>query len=394
MQEMQRRQADTVSARSVMPITQPDGSIKMSYVGMPQPHTTNPGVWQPIPDRQDGLMGYMGPPTHVTNSPLATPAVPPPPPATNAVAVQTAADPAPVGPDGLKRFPTGGMTRDKMFMTGDARGGNPFEGGAKPEMVVNPTGAPIGVANSSQTRQMLGSNARQAARQRFPMGLGIGRGRGPRPPVSSQPMPQPPAPQQGGGGMNMDPWRAQLQAFIQQAQAQRQAPGYTPETFQQWLAPQRQALMQAHPAYQRAQQMPGFQPPQLPGPHTPPEIPRYAGGTGLFSSLFGRVGSMFGGSGSSYGTIGAPTGGTSGNGLPPVTASPGAVQTVTDTRNNVQVPNLNPFNVGFELTSPTVMDTYYGAMATKYGIPAQDIRAEHQRFRLPGGLASQIGLGY
>jgi hypothetical protein len=41
-----------------------------------------------------------------------------------------------------------------------------------------------------------------------------------------------------------------------------------------------------------------------------------------------------------------------------------------------------------------VMDTYYGAMATKYGIPAQDIRAEHQRFRLPGGLASQIGLGY
>lgn len=50
---------------------------------------------------------------------------------------------------------SGGYTTAPVFMTGDARGVNPAAGGAKPEMVYNPTRAPIMVANHEQTRTMM-----------------------------------------------------------------------------------------------------------------------------------------------------------------------------------------------------------------------------------------------
>lgn len=45
----------------------------------------------------------------------------------------------------------GGFTRERKFMTGDAPAANPWNGGARPEVVENPTGAPIKVKNTQQT---------------------------------------------------------------------------------------------------------------------------------------------------------------------------------------------------------------------------------------------------
>lgn len=53
--------------------------------------------------------------------------------------------------------------RHPMVMTGDARGQNPEAGGARPEMVLNPTGAPIGVLSHEQTQAMM-EQARQMPR--------------------------------------------------------------------------------------------------------------------------------------------------------------------------------------------------------------------------------------
>lgn len=44
-----------------------------------------------------------------------------------------------------------GYTTASQFMTGDSTGSNPWSGGAKPEMIENPTGAPIRVKNTRQT---------------------------------------------------------------------------------------------------------------------------------------------------------------------------------------------------------------------------------------------------
>lgn len=51
----------------------------------------------------------------------------------------------------------GGLTRESLIMTGDATDGrDPWRGGAKPEVIANPTNAPIGVLNSQETRSMIG----------------------------------------------------------------------------------------------------------------------------------------------------------------------------------------------------------------------------------------------
>jgi len=55
-------------------------------------------------------------------------------------------------------------------MVGDARGPNPQAGGAKPEVVLNPTGAPIGVMSNEQMQQMM-AQAKQMPR--FAEGSGI-----------------------------------------------------------------------------------------------------------------------------------------------------------------------------------------------------------------------------
>lgn len=50
---------------------------------------------------------------------------------------------------------TQGYTRENMIMTGDAPHPNPYAGGARPEIIYNPTNAPISVINSGNTMRML-----------------------------------------------------------------------------------------------------------------------------------------------------------------------------------------------------------------------------------------------
>ena len=52
-----------------------------------------------------------------------------------------------------------GFVNDPMMVTGDAPATNPAAGGAKPEIIVNPTNAPIGVIPHNETRSMLGQTA-------------------------------------------------------------------------------------------------------------------------------------------------------------------------------------------------------------------------------------------
>lgn len=51
------------------------------------------------------------------------------------------------------RMADGGFTTAKSFMTGDSLKADPTAGGAKPELVQNPTGAPLRVLNHEQTMQ-------------------------------------------------------------------------------------------------------------------------------------------------------------------------------------------------------------------------------------------------
>lgn len=50
----------------------------------------------------------------------------------------------------------GGFTQARQFVTGDAPMRDPRAGGARPEMIENPTGAPIRVHNSADTARMMG----------------------------------------------------------------------------------------------------------------------------------------------------------------------------------------------------------------------------------------------
>ena len=50
---------------------------------------------------------------------------------------------------------TMGMVNDRMSMLGDAKAANPTAGGAKPEIMVNPTGAPFGVLDHAQSMALI-----------------------------------------------------------------------------------------------------------------------------------------------------------------------------------------------------------------------------------------------
>lgn len=54
-------------------------------------------------------------------------------------------------PEDVPAMAIGGYTRAPRFIAGDSPAKNPFEGGARPEIIENPTRAPIRVRNSGQT---------------------------------------------------------------------------------------------------------------------------------------------------------------------------------------------------------------------------------------------------
>jgi hypothetical protein len=55
---------------------------------------------------------------------------------------------------GLMKMAQGGLTNARQMMVGDAQHPDPFAGGARPEIIQNPTGAPISVIPSPQTQSM------------------------------------------------------------------------------------------------------------------------------------------------------------------------------------------------------------------------------------------------
>lgn len=60
-----------------------------------------------------------------------------------------------------KPQPEPGFTTADRFMTGDAPHANPWAGGARPEMIENPTNAPIRVLNTEQTANQMGDSTPQ-----------------------------------------------------------------------------------------------------------------------------------------------------------------------------------------------------------------------------------------
>ena len=65
----------------------------------------------------------------------------------------------PINPDTqltLRRMAYGGMTRARQFLAGDANAPDPSAGGALPEVIQNPTGAPLSVVPNPQNMQQMG----------------------------------------------------------------------------------------------------------------------------------------------------------------------------------------------------------------------------------------------
>jgi len=69
------------------------------------------------------------------------------------------------------------------------------------------------------------------------------------------------------------------------------------------------------------------------------------------------------------------------------------IQQVAGIRQNVQYPQLNPYDVAFGRQLPTIRDLFFGGRQSQFGIPLQDQLFEQARYQLPGASRSQIALG-
>jgi hypothetical protein len=110
----------------------------------------------------------------------------------------------------------GGYTQDSIFMTGDAPSKNPNEGGARPEIIENPTNAPIKVNPNPMTQQDFGQNPNNQppSQSGFGGGFGMGMPISQSPILNTAPMQQPaytPPPSNGGivinpNTLNQEQW--------------------------------------------------------------------------------------------------------------------------------------------------------------------------------------------
>lgn len=62
-------------------------------------------------------------------------------------------------------------------------------------------------------------------------------------------------------------------------------------------------------------------------------------------------------------------------------------------RDNVQFPDLNPFDVQFALNAPSQIDRFFRGRQTKYAVPVEDQAAEASRFALSGANRGGLALG-
>ena len=63
-------------------------------------------------------------------------------------------------------------------------------------------------------------------------------------------------------------------------------------------------------------------------------------------------------------------------------------------RDNVEFPNLNPFDVRFALNAPSQIARFYQGRQTKYAVPVEDQAAETNRFTLGGVGRGSLALGF
>lgn len=200
------------------------------------------------------------------------------------------------------RLAQGGYTTAPMMMTGDAAHANPEAGGARPEVIMNPTRAPLMVVPNEAVPQVVSMpRFNSGTLGGLTWGGGVTQPRQPRQPAVTG------APDSSGGG--------------------------------------------------------------------------YAAGNPI-AGLFNRK-------------AGLRT-----NGQPVTTPSTGGggggsiIDEVRDTRTNVTYPNLNTYNVQYELMDPVTRAAFEQGQQTKYNIPVESTQFEWLKYRLPGASRGQVALGY
>jgi len=259
--------------------------------------------------------------------------------------VGTAATAPPLPPTVLPyvtRAAEGGPVNDPMMMVGDARGPNPRAGGARPELVVNPTRAPLDIIPSEAASHMVVN------------------------PDTGQPMPP---------GMMIQPGqRAAIRRYADGTTAELQRLGIDPSYYLSTVAPE-----PAPAFYTRPRRTPTAAPTSAaPAPAaSPAPVPPPAFQGGPVWQPPATAGS-------------SPTGVNPGP-LPPA----GALAQIRNLRQGVPVPDFYSYmDVRNRLIPPTERGRIFASLQSKYGVPAEDWQAEEERYRLPGQGRGAGTMGY
>ena len=290
--------------------------------------------------------------------------------------------------------PNLGFVNDPMMVTGDAPlGSRPDAGGTRPEVIVNPTQAPIGVVDTDTAR-----------RQGYFSGGQI-------------------------GGRNMTGLNALIPRLAEGTGAPRNWWDTATRTYSK---PQSGVVFHdfgdgsyaLKPATTNSTIPYGndvvAQPAPTPAP-TPVAQPTTSGtraggdwsttlpdtsvsnpalNTPPVTTTGGTTGNTAGGTTTGVGGIGANVPG-SGYGVTPLTpgqlgVGAGDIPTMEEVlglRQGTQVPNLNYYDIAFNDQLPTLQQLYFSGLQGKYGIPQQDSLAEWQKYRMRGLSGGNMALG-
>ena len=267
-----------------------------------------------------------------------------------------------------------GYVNDPVMMVGDAPSQNPTAGGAKPEIISNPTNAPIGVIPAPETRQMMqglsGGDYQQSRTQRLMQGLSGGLSRF------------------AEGTRNATDWSTYRDPYTTATQ---------PTSDATWSDPDRPATTIEYGNDVVAQPSPATTRPAEPAPSP---VPASTTAPSSISDPALTTPPATAPVAPAPPPIGANVPG-SGYGVTPLTPGqlgvmPGDIpgmQEVLGLRQGTQVPNLNYFDVAFNDQLPTLQQLYFSGLQGKFGIPQQDAMAEWQKYRMRGLSGGNLALG-
>lgn len=299
---------------------------------------------------------------------------------------------------GYARGTMRGLARDPMMMVGDAMARNPAANGARPEIIVNPTQAPIGVIPYPQARRMM---------------------RGIRRFATGTEMYQPTSYDQYGNPIAGSTGTLYDYTNMSGNTPLIDATGYSPPVYQQ---------QDAEVSYTRPATTVATSPtttsatsPTTPAPSSPSTTSTVTNSRGdvipygndtistpVLSAPVLRGGDIGGIPGTtttttpttSTTTPAIPTG-QGGYGVTPWTPEQLGVTSgdlpyladVLDLRNQTQIPNVSPLDISWADLAPTLQQLYLSGVQGKYGIPQADLLNEIGRFRLRGLSGSNLALG-